>query len=149
MAERWLAVALLLVAAGCGDDAAPTATGGFEGSGSDEDDTSGSGTSGAGGDPGLGPTASSGAGPSGAGGGGGAAATGGAGGAAGGGGGAEGKPFAAKCAANDECASATCHKFGKKGKRCTEACTADADCPDESAGCGEASVCKLPAGGGK
>ncbi|MEJ7727688.1 MAG: hypothetical protein WKG00_00570 [Polyangiaceae bacterium] len=152
LAERWLAVTLLLVAVGCGDDPAPASTGGFEGSGSDDDDTSGGATAGAGGDPGLGPTATSSAGSSGAGGGGGSAAvTGSGGGAAGGGdgGGGGAKPFAAKCAADAECASATCHKFGKKGKRCTQVCMADADCPDDSAGCGEASVCKLPAGGDK
>ena len=112
-------MALLLVAVGCGDDDAPAATGGFEGSSSDDEDASSGVTSGAGGDPGLGPTSTSGAGQTGVGGGGGSGAvTGGAGGASGGGG-ADGKPFAAKCAADSECASATCHKFGKKGKRCT------------------------------
>jgi hypothetical protein len=147
MVGRWLSAALLLAALGCGDDPAPAAGGG---KGAEvDDDSSDDAASGAGGDPGLAPTATSGAGPSGGGGEGGAGAQVGGAGGAGGGSGAGQKPFGAKCADDAECASATCHKFGKKGKRCTETCKADGDCPDESLGCGEASVCKPPAAGGQ
>lgn len=150
MVERWLSVALLVLAVGCGDDEAPV---GGESGADDDGDSSGVGP-GAGGSSGLDPTsgASSSAAAGVGGGPGGAAAAGGAGGAGaegGGAGGAAGKPFGAKCSADADCASSTCHKFGKKGKRCTMACSADADCPDESPGCNDALVCKLAAGDSK